>query len=120
MSLPSPKPPSLSLQILKTILYILAGLILAVGLIAGISLMTGADNIVANVLLPFQLMGGEVSSNLIAPLLSGFFINLGVFILIFALILSALLYATGRLIGHIALLETRLAQLEAGSAPAKV
>ena len=46
-------------------------------------------------------------------MLSGFFINLGVFTLIVSLVLSALLYAVGRLIGHIAHLETRLAYLEA-------
>jgi hypothetical protein len=46
-------------------------------------------------------------------MLSGFFINLGVFTLIITLVLSALLYTLGRLIGHIAQLEVRLSRLEA-------
>ena len=113
MTLPPLTPPSRSLLILKTVLYILAGLVLALGLIAGISLMVSAAGIVANLLLPLQLLGGGAISNLIAPMLSGSLINIGVVTLILTLLLSALLYAVGRLIGHTALLEARLARLEA-------
>lgn len=112
MSLPPQTTSSQSLQILKNGLYILAGLVLVLGLIAGIGLMTGAGNIVANLLMPLQLLGAEVTFNLVAPLLSGFMINMGILVIVLTLILSALLYATGRLIGHISLLETRLAYLE--------
>ena len=113
MPVSGPKTPFRSLNILKTVLYILAGLVLVLGLIAGISLISGASSTAANLLLPLQLLGGGTFSNPIAPMLSGFFINLGVFTLIVSLVLSALLYAVGRLIGHIAHLETRLAYLEA-------
>lgn len=113
MSVSPNKPASRGLPILKTILYILAGLVLVVGLIAGISLVTSATYFAANLLLPLHLLGLGETSGLIAPMLSGFFINLGVFTLIVSLVLSALLYAVGRLIGHIAHLETRLAYLEA-------
>ena len=113
MSLPPPTPPSRSLQLLKTVLYILAGLVLALGLIAGISLMASATRIVANLLLPLQFLGDGAISNLIAPMLSGFLINLGIGTLILTFIFSALLYAVGRLIGHTARLEARLARLEA-------
>jgi len=108
-------PPSRSLRLVKTGLYILAGLVLALGLIAGISLMTGASSMVTNALLPVQLLGGGALSNLIAPLLTGFLTNLGIAALVISLALSALLFATGRLVGHIALLEARLARLEAGA-----
>jgi hypothetical protein len=101
------------LQILKTIQYILAGLVLALGLFIGISLMAGASNMVENVLMPLQLLGGGAVSNLIAPVLTGFLINLGIAILIVALILSILFYTLGRMIGRSALLEARLARLEA-------
>ena len=113
MTVSGPKNPIRSLNSLKTVLHILAGLVLVFGLIAGISLMTGASSTAANLLLPLQLLGGGTFSNLIAPMLSGFFINLGVFTLIVSLVLSALLCAVGRLIGHITHLETRLAYLEA-------
>jgi hypothetical protein len=112
MSIPPPTPPSRSLQILKTILYILAGLVLAAGLIAGISLMAGANSMVANALVPLQVLGGGAISNMIGPMLSAFLINLGVVTIVITLIISALLYAVGRLIGHTASLEARLARLE--------
>lgn len=113
MSSPPPLPPARSVQILKTVLYILSGLALLLGLVIGLSLMFGADNMVANVLLPLQLIGVRELSNLVARLLSGFLINLGILTIIISIILSALLYATGRLVGHTALLEARLARLEA-------
>ena len=113
MSISPTKPPSRSLQVLKYVLYILAGLVLVVGLIGGISLMTSAKTMAANLILPLQLLGGGAMSNVIAPMLSGFFINLGVFTLVISLVLSTSLYALGRLIGHIVHLETRLASLEA-------
>jgi hypothetical protein len=112
MTLTPPTHNSRSLQILKTVLYVLAGFILALGLIVSLSLMVSAGNMVANLVMPLQLMGGEVISNLIAPMLTGFLVNLGIVILVISLILSALLYSIGRLIGHIALLEARVARLE--------
>jgi hypothetical protein len=112
MTLIPPTHNSRSLQILKTVLYVLAGLILALGLIFSLSLMTSAGNMVANLVMPLQIIGGEVVSNLIAPMLTGFLVNLGIVILVISLILSALLYSIGRLIGHIALLEARVARLE--------
>ena len=106
-------PPPYSLQIVKTILYILAGIVLVLGLIAGISLMTGARSMVGNALMPLQFLGNGAISNLVAPMLSTFLINLGVASLVLSAIISALFYAVGRLIGHIFQLETRLARLEA-------
>lgn len=104
--------PRRSLHILKIISYILAGLVLALGLITGISLLAGASN-VYNLLLPLQLMGAEVIANLVAPYLTGLITGLGVVALIVSLVLSILLFAVGRLLGYIASLETRLARLEA-------
>jgi hypothetical protein len=115
MTLAPPNPTSRGLQIIKVILYILAGLVLLVGMIIGISLMSSADRLVANVLLPIQLLGIEAISNSLAPLLNAFLFNLGVAILIFTLIISALLYGLGHLINHIVRLEMRLACLEAGA-----
>lgn len=109
----SPATPSRSLQILKIVLYILAGLVLVLGLIAGISLLTGATSMVANILMPIQLIGGGAFNNLIASTVSSFLINLGVFILIVTLVTSALFYGLGRVIGRVALLEARVARLEA-------
>ena len=115
MSQPAPTPPSRSLKIVKIVLYILAGLALAVGLIAGISLVSSANRMVANALLPLQLLGlGEIF-NLIASTLSGFLKNLGFLVIIISILFSALLYAIGRLIGHITHLEERLSRLEARS-----
>jgi len=108
-------PPSRSLTILKVIFYLLAGLVLLLGLVAGISLMSGAGRAVENATLPLQMLGGEVIANLVAPMLSGFLTNLGIAVLVFSVLLSALLYGIGRLLGHIANLEARLARLEAGS-----
>jgi hypothetical protein len=114
MTQTSAKLPARGLLILKTTLYILSGLVLVLGLILGISLMSGASSVVANLLLPLQLIGGEVASSLISPVLSGFLINLGVVTIILALVLSALLYTAGRLVGHIVRLEERLTRLETG------
>jgi hypothetical protein len=111
----TPPLPSRSVQILKTVLYILAVIVLVPGLIAGISMITGADNLVANAIMPFQLLGSEIINSLLAPTLRGFLINLGIGIVVISLILSALLYGLGRLIGHVAYLEARLARLEAVS-----
>lgn len=99
------------LQILKTISYVLAGLVLTLGLVAGISLLARASN-VHNLLLPLQLMGADILANLIAPYLSGLISGLGIVSLIVSIVLSLLLFAVGRLLGHIAALETRLARLE--------
>ncbi len=103
------------MQVLKVILYILAGLILLLGLYAGISLMVSASHTIANILMPFQLFGNQTISNALAPTLSAFFINLGVIIILMAVILSSMLFGLARLINHILNLETRLARLEARS-----
>ena len=113
---PSPLPsPSRSLSILKVVFYVLAGLITLLGLVAGISLMSSAGRVAENATLPLMILGGGAISNLIAPMLAGLLTNLGIAVLVFCILLSALLYATGRLLGHITLLEARLARLEAGS-----
>ena len=113
MSLTPSTNSSRSLQIFKTVLYILAGLILVLGLVAGFSLITSANSLAANAMLPFQLFGGGAASNLFSSIISGFLTNLGVVVIILSLVLSALLYGVGRLIGHISQLEARLARLEA-------
>jgi hypothetical protein len=107
-----------SLHILKTIAYILAGLVLALGLIVGISLLATSAN-VQNMLMPLQLLGGNAISNLIAPFLRSLVSGLGVFSLIVSLVLSLLLYTAGRLLGTIVSLEERLARLEAHAEPAR-
>jgi hypothetical protein len=103
------------LRIVKTGLYILAGIVLVLGLIAGISLLSGAERTVMNMLLPFQLMGSPAVQNMITPLLRALFINLGIAIIVLTLIFSGLLYAVGRLIGHILHLEERIVRLETRS-----
>lgn len=100
------------LNILKTTAYLLAGLVLLIGLITGLSLIASAGNI-HNLLLPLQLMGAEAIVNLISPFLTNLIGGLGVLILIICLVLSLLLFVAGRLLGHVASLEVRLAQLEA-------
>lgn len=105
-----------SLLAFKTILYILAGLLLGLGLIVGLSLIAGSANI-QNVLLPFHLMGSEVIANLIAPYLKGLVSGMGVVILIISSVLSLLLFAAGHLLSYIAALEARLAALEAHIQP---
>ena len=100
-----------SFQVLKTILYVLSGLVFAFGLIAGISLVASSANI-QNMLMPFQLLGNDVIMNLITPFLRSLVNGPGIFVLIVSLVLSLLLFATGRLLGSIASLEGRLARLE--------
>ncbi len=114
MNLPPLSHPSRSLQILKIILYILAGIVLVLGLIGGISLMSSAPAMVANVLIPLQIIGADAIYNMIAPMLTGWLTNLGILIIFISIVLSALLYAIGRLVGHTANLEARLVRLEAG------
>lgn len=101
------------LRILMIVLTILAGLILVTGLAAGLSLMTSANVLTANAMLGFQLFGGGAIADLLSPIVSGFFVNLGIGLLIFGIILSALLYGAARLIGRIISLEVRVARLEA-------
>jgi hypothetical protein len=110
-SLPS---PSRSLPILKTVFYVLAALVLLLGLVAGFSLVSSAGRVAENATLPLQILGGGAISNLIAPVITGFLTNLGIAVLVICALLSALLYGVGRLLGHIALLEARLSRLEAG------
>lgn len=112
MTVSAPIQPSRGLQILKIVLYILAGLILAAGLIAGISVMVSTDRVVQSLLMPLQLMGNQAVTNMIAPMITAFLFNLGLILLILAAIFSALLYGLGRLLGHVSILEARLARLE--------
>jgi hypothetical protein len=112
MTIPLPAHSSRGLQILKTVLYILAGLVLVLGLLTGISLITSADNLATNAVLPFQLFGGGATPNLLASMFSGFLINLGIVILLLSLVFSLLLYGVGRLVGRMIDLEARLARLE--------
>ena len=100
------------LQVLKKNLYFMSGFILAAGLLTGIGLIAGASRMVANFILPLQIMAGEIIANLVSPMFSGILINTGVVILILALVLSLMFYALGRMVGHIARLEERLAELE--------
>lgn len=112
MSIPS-ATPARSQPVLKYALYLLAGLVLVLGLIGGVSLLSSARLMVANFLLPFQLMGiGQISDSF-SPLLTGLFINLGIVAIVISLILSALLYTAARLLGRLADLEARLSRLEA-------
>lgn len=106
-----------SLYTLKVTLYFLAGIVLALGLVAGISLLTSASN-VRNSLMPLQILGGDVIVNLVAPYLSGLIRGLGFVSLGVSIVLSLLLFALGRLLGRVASLEERLASLEAGQRPA--
>lgn len=107
-----------SLHIFKTISHMLAGLVLVLGLMAGISLMASASN-VHNVLLPLQVLGAEAVANLVTPFLASLMSGLGVFALIVSLVLSCLLFAAGLLLGRIASLEARLAGLEAHIEPSR-
>ncbi len=110
-----PPSSSCSFEVLKIVIYLFAGLILVVGLVAGISLMISAPHIVANMLIPFQLFGSQAISNAIGPTLTGFLTNLGVAVILVAMIISGLVAGLGLLVGRIAFLETRLARLEAQS-----
>jgi hypothetical protein len=101
-----------TLNLLKTILYILAALVGIIGLIAGLSLIGSAGR-VDGILIPFQMIGGDIVGNLIAPHLRSLLSSLGVATLIFSLVFSLLLFAVGRLLGHHGELEARLARLEA-------
>ena len=101
-----------SLNLLKTSLYLIAALAGIPGLLIGFSLLGSAAN-VHNILLPFQLMGGEVIANLLTPYVRGLLSGLGAVTLIGSLVLSLLLFAIGRLLGMVAAQEARLAYLEA-------
>ncbi len=105
--------PSRGLQVLKVALFFLAGLMLALGLFFSISLITGAHAVVGNFLLPFEFLNQAIS-NLIGPMITSFLINLGVIFLALSIVISALLFAIGLLIGHILALEGRIARLERG------
>ena len=105
-------------HILKIILYVFAAAILALGVITGVSLIASAANI-HNVLMPFQFMGAEAITNLIAPYLIGLIRGLGIFVLIVSLIISVLLFAVGLLLGYVTTLERRLVVLETNISPVR-
>jgi hypothetical protein len=107
-------PASRGWHVLKTILYVLAGLVLALGLVTGFSLIGSAQTLAANLILPVQILGGGAISNLLSSLFSGFLINLGIVVIIVSTVLSLLLYAVGRLSAQVISLESRLARLEGG------
>ena len=100
------------LPILKWTVYILAVVILGLGLIAGFSLLS-SSSAVQNALTPFQAIGGGAIVNLITPYLRSLLSSLGVMTLVISLALSLVLFAVGRLLGRNAGLEARLARLEA-------
>lgn len=104
--------PNRGLTILKTALYLLAGLILGLGLLTGIGVLAGAGSMVTNLILPLELMGLEAAVNLVKPVLNGLMVNLGIAALLVSLALSGLLFAVGRLIGYVQKLETRVAAIE--------
>lgn len=97
--------------IFKIILNVLGGLILAIGLITGISLLFGSGS-VQNALMPLQFVGDGAIVNLISPYLSSLLSTLGIATLVISLALSLLLFALGQLLGNIISLESRLARLE--------
>jgi len=99
-------------SVLKWAAYGLSIVILALGLIAGFSLLS-SSSAVQNVLTPFQAIGGGAIVNLITPYLRGLLSSLGVMTLVVSLALSLVLFAVGRLLGRNAGLEARLARLEA-------
>lgn len=109
--------PNRGLTILKAILYILAGFVLVLGLLAGIGVLAGAGSMVSNLILPLELMGLEAAVNLVRPLLIGLLINLGIAALLASLVLSGLLFAVGRLVGYVQTLEVRVAALESSQGP---
>lgn len=100
-----------SLRIFQVVSYILAGFVFVVGLITGISLMASAANI-NNLLLPLQMIGAEVITNLITPYLNGLINGLGIFVMIVSVVFGLLLFIAGLLLGRTASLEIRLANLE--------
>jgi len=103
---------SRGLQMLKKGLYIITGFILAVSLLAGGGLITGASRMVTNFILPLQVLAGEVVSNLLSPMISGILINAGVVILILGLATSGMFYALGRMVGYVEEVEGRLREVE--------
>lgn len=102
------------LAVLRTVVYILAGIVLALGLVVGLSLLSSSAA-VQNILAPFTFAGGEVVSNLIAPYLRSLLSGLGVVTLAISIVLSLLLYGLGRLLGYNLSLEARLRRLEQGA-----
>lgn len=100
------------LRVLSVISYVLAGVVLLLGMIMMISLAGAATNL-PNMLIGFQVLGlGPVLDAFIRPV-QGALTTAGVIILVVALVLTLLLYAVGRLVGVIRSLVQRVNRLEA-------
>ena len=100
-----------ALRVLRTILYVLAGVILLIGLAACILLLASAANLPSS-LMGLRVLGFGPLTDAIAGMLSSALVTLAAMIFIIALILAVLLFAGGKLVERAALANDRLRQLE--------
>jgi hypothetical protein len=86
------------LTVLRALLYIFAAIILVLGVLSALSLFS-MGSALPNMLITLQAIGLGVFVDLLAGILRPVFINLGITILVIALVISLLAFATGKLIG---------------------
>ena len=113
---PTPAPRTGSPPLLQWLLYGLAVVVLVLGLWAGLGLMSFAASLTG--LLPMlQALGSPALSNLVGSALRQGMTTLGLVTVVLAVVLSALLFTAGKLLGRVRDLSDRVAHLEAGQRP---
>jgi hypothetical protein len=95
------------LKILQVLLYSLAAIILLLGIFGGISLVS-MSSALPNSLISLQVLGLGVFVDLLTGLLGPVLINLGIGVLVIALVMSLLAFSAGRLLGITLELDQRL------------
>ena len=100
------------IRVLSVVCYVLAGIVLLLGVALLISFITAASRLGAG-LGPLSILGLEVVLNVLLPPIRSALINIGIVLLVISILLGSLFYAVGRLLSVIRLLLGRVARLEA-------
>lgn len=100
-----------AVPILKWLLYILAGLVLVFGLMTGIGLIGFAGNL-SGFGPVLQALSAQPLANMLASMLRQGAATLGTGVIVLSLVLSALLFTAGKLLGRTHDLARRVAHLE--------
>jgi Ca2+/Na+ antiporter len=99
------------LKVLRGLLFILALIILVLGILGAFSLIS-MRSALPNMLIGLQAIGLGVFVDLLTGVLGPVFINLGIAVLVIALVMSLLAFAAGQLIGTTLEIDKRLAMQE--------
>lgn len=100
-----------AVTILQWVFYVLAGLVLLFGVYMGIGLIGFAGNM-SSFMPMIQMMSAPAIANLLSGMLLRIATSLGIGVILLSLLISALLFTAGKLLGRTHDLARRVQRLE--------